>query len=162
MHPDSRYNTLAKSRLSVLSKDAWEKACKEDKFYSYKNFTIAYPESEFVQKAEDRMHWLKANKADVDILYEKSVSATIALYRYERSTFFQETGGKAGFNLKTTDIYIRAPSGKVWTDPSWKGEVSVKPNSSAMYNERVDWSENYADGNYHAIWTGVIQSHMNR
>jgi hypothetical protein len=158
-HPKSKYAGEAKARLVTYSKDAWEKARRLDKVYSYENFMRTYPESEFIEKAKERVIWQRANRAVVEIDYPKTVHAGFSPYWnisgpiYKWDTVFKETSGKAGFKLKATNFYIRAPNGGRWSN-NWSKDVSVKPKGRAAVDYWCDKSSKWAGGNYYTTWVG--------
>jgi len=150
IYPTSEHSLNVKNRLVYLEQLWWQTAQKKDKVYVYERYILKFPKSLFVEKAQKRMAWQKANRAIVTIDYPDTVSAGS---RYYWNTHFKEESGKTSFKLKATDFYIRDPGGGRWSN-SWSETVEVKPGGKATIDYWCDKSDKWAGGDYYTIWVG--------
>jgi hypothetical protein len=102
----------------------------------------------------------------VKINYPQSVKSIPSPYYnvqgriYKWTTTFGETGGKAGFKLQTTVVYIKSPSGQKYTN-NWSANVDVKKNGNGTVSYWVSSSGQWDGGYFNAVWVGNDDSGNN-
>ena len=137
----------------------WAETQKKDKIADYQSFINMYPIlSELMVKARERIVWQETNRAIVKADYPQSVKKQNG--RYSWTTIFRETGGKAGFVLKSYDFYVGDSSGQKWNKSGFaSGDYSQ--TVTVKKNGRYDYPYWCSDGNigskftyYHIIWIG--------
>jgi hypothetical protein len=136
----------------------FKKAKEEDWYATYEDYIKKCPNGQSVQKARDRIAYLKANKAIVEIEYPKVLEQRKSPYWNVSSPFwswdtvFREKGGKVGFKVKGSG-YILDPRGGRW-DPT-RPEVKVPAGGSGKEDTWYS-SSSHKLCNGHAIftWTG--------
>lgn len=149
---------LSCTPLSQEEKD-YRAAKNEDWYSAYEDYIKKYPNGTNVQKAMERIAWLKANKAVVEVDYPKEVEATTSPYRNVESPFwpltitFKEKGGKTGYKLTEGPDYYRA-SGGAWCGYGGK-TVKVRPCGETR---EISWwssvSHNLCNGTREVTWSG--------
>jgi hypothetical protein len=139
--------------------EIWLETQKKDKIKNYMAFIEKFPIlAELTDKAKDRLTWQKANPAVVKIEYQDTVRKINE--RYQWTTVFSETGGKAGFKVHSSAFYIRDSSGKLWGDGyqgSNGGWINTKNVSvEVKKNGKYDYSYwcSVKGGTYHIKWMG--------
>jgi hypothetical protein len=134
-----------RAREAARERTAWDKARKWDRAATYENYLREFPDSEFSANAKERIDWLRANGAVVDISYPDTVRPDDKRFRL----IFRETGGKAGFKL-TSDPVIIDPQGKRWTG-RWTRAVEVQPKGTVTADY---WGLYFVGSHFYASWFG--------
>ncbi|NTV95712.1 MAG: hypothetical protein HGA75_09885 [Thiobacillus sp.] len=73
--------------------------------------------------------------------------------KYRWDATFRETGGKSGYEVRSTDFYILAPDGGKWIN-DWSETHKVRAGGSTDVNYFIDVSDKWAGGKFHCIWEG--------
>jgi len=123
-----------KDAQAAMDPALFKKAQEEDWYSAYEKYIEKFPNGADVPKAKERIEWLKANKAVVEIDYPGELEQTSSPYSNVSSPFwawdtvFKETGGKVGFRLSGSG-YILDPKGGRWVSEYGncisRGEISV-------------------------------------
>ena len=150
-HPKSQQSTEASLRLRSLKvPHAWDDARGQDTIGAYEAFLREYSATMYASDAKARLSFLKGEAVVVlDSPSVMSWSNSKQVYSWEAT--FRETGGKAGFAVKTTDFYVVKKDGTKWSN-NWHESVVVKPGGSA----RVDyWIGHWPGATFHCVWVGT-------
>ncbi|MEW6441603.1 MAG: hypothetical protein AB1640_11775 [bacterium] len=95
----------------------FKKAQKEDWYSTYEEYIKKCPNGQGVQKATDRLEYLKANKAIVEIQFPKVVEQGNRLDsnvpNWGWTTVFKEKGGKVAYKVSASG-HIEDPRGRDW------------------------------------------------
>lgn len=143
----------------------FRRAQEEDWYSRYEDYIAKYPNGQHVEKARERIAWLKANVAVVEVNFPSEVEETESPYHKWRhpywgwETVFKETGGKVGFKV-TASGYILSRYGVKWvselSDHISRREVFVHAGRTARAEYGFGCFPDHDLCNSHAIftWTG--------
>lgn len=118
-----------------LEKALWNDAVKSDWYSVYEIFIKTYPYNIHVKEAKERIEWLKSQKAEYHVEYDSISLAQNSPYQDVGSPFFStpmkfyETGGKIGYRIKGSGIFIDKNGGR-WSEKGSKyieRDVAVEP-----------------------------------
>jgi hypothetical protein len=124
-YPDG---THLKEVQAAMEPVLFKKAQDDDWYSSYEEYIKKCPDGNNVQKARDRIVWLKANKAVVEVNYPTELEETASPYSnvsrpfWGWDTVFKEIGGKVGFRVGGSG-YILDPKGERWVS-QWGNSIS--------------------------------------
>lgn len=155
-YPKGYRNGEIRKRLDpVLFKNAQS----DDWYSSYEEYIKKCPAGEDVQKAKDRIKWLKSHPAIAEINFPKVLRQEGG--RYEWDTVFLEKGGISGFKVEGRG-HIHDARGGIW---SWtwlpgtnlyRGQLTVKAGETVKTNywfgDRGDHT--FCNGYASFTWTG--------
>ena len=140
---------------ALLDPQLFGQAQEEDWYSSYEDYIKYCPKGVNVQKAKDRIAWLKNNKATAEIEFPEEVKGP----RWEWTTIFKEKSGKIGFKVKGSGYIIDSAGGRwrFYGSNISRSEVKVKAGSS---NSDDYWvgsrrlSNDFCNGSAEFVWTG--------
>ena len=144
-HAKEARSTIAKMRVD----DSLFFRARRKGFNALKAFIKDYPGHRKLTDA--RVALKRLMRAKVVMSSPSAVRAEQS--RYSWDTTFRETRGVTGFKLKSTNFYIRDPSGRRWSN-SWYDSVKVAPGGEATINYWCDKDRRWAGGTFHAVWVG--------
>lgn len=91
------------------------------------------------------------DKKAIPVLKSPAVMTRTTHYRWDAT--LSETGGKVGFEVRSTDFYILGPDGRKWTN-SWSETHKVPAGKSVDVDYSLDLSDQWAGGLFHCVWVG--------
>ncbi|GEM_PF-4431613 len=114
------------------AEEAWESSLKKDTIDAYQSFLREYSGTKFESAARARLSFLKGEA--VAVFYAPSVmrpwQSSPERSRYRWDGTFKETGGKSGFKVRSTEVYILFRTG-LRHEFDWQESVEVKAGGSA-------------------------------
>jgi outer membrane protein assembly factor BamD (BamD/ComL family) len=138
-----------KEALEQIEKIYYDEAKTDNTIESYNVFLKKYPNGVYNKDALTGIETIKG-KAIVKISYP---SVVLGGFRYSWNTYFTESGGYVGYDLKAYNFYIEAPNGSHYSN-SWSSTVRVEPGGSNKINYWCDKSDNWAGGFFYCEWRG--------
>ncbi len=150
--------------FALWDKSSFEKASKEDFYSDYQNYLKEFPNGAYVEKAKERIDWLRSQRAVFVVEFPKEVEQRESPYINVSSPFwgwdtvFKEVGGKIGYKVKG-EGYILDPRGGRWVT-QWSNtipreEVKVPAGGSGKDSYWCSSSShNLCNGYAIFTWTG--------
>jgi hypothetical protein len=158
----SRYPDGAHLREVQMSMDPvlFKKAQEEDWYSTYEDYIKKCPNGANVQKARDRVAWLKANKTEVVMDYQRTVEETASPYGnvgrpfWPIDTVFKETSGKIGFRVSGSSARIDDIHGGSWSG-SGRGMVKIPTGGTVKDDYWVNSTDHeLCNGYMTRTWSG--------
>ncbi len=124
-YPDGPNADQARALLEPL---LYQKARDEDWYSAYEEYIRECPKGKNVGPAKERIAWLKANRAVMQVEYPQVLEQTVSPYSNVGSPFwgwdtvFKETSGNMGFRMSGNG-YIEDTNGQRWVS-QWSNTIS--------------------------------------
>ena len=172
----------SKEAADLLEAAIFEEAVRNDWHSDFDRYMQKYPNGRFVEKAKERLGWLKARSASVDVIYPRELEESASPYSnvgrpfWSWKTTFKETGGKIGYRVRgegrivdprgrswgngmsgtITREEVRVPAGGTGTDSYWFFSSDHGLCNSTM---TVEWTGEDAGGHPISIRTELRAKH---
>lgn len=138
----------------------FKKAQEQDWYSTYEEYIKKCPNGANVQKAKERVVWLKSQKAEVRIVYPQVVEMQDGHYNLSGpvwiwDTVIQETGGKIGLRISASGCRIDDIHGDSWRG-NGRGPFNIGPGGTEKDAGWKIHSANHrlCNATYSRTWSG--------
>ncbi|MFQ5687036.1 MAG: hypothetical protein ACE5GV_10285 [Candidatus Scalindua sp.] len=155
---------FCKSFKIALDSCYYSKAVKDDWYSAFEEYLNKFPNGKYVKQAKSRLVWLKSRRANIKVVYPKTIWATDSPYSNVDPPFwsldisFKEEGGDAGYKLERHGVtfygknYTAVDYGDFADDPA---KVYVKAGGESFYST---WWAGGHDPEYKDLWNSKYVS----